>query len=171
MKSKIAQVWIETVIYTLIGLSILGLLIAVATPKINQMVDKSTLVNSFDSLNTLNEQIRDTMTAAGNQREILLTVKKGEYNIDGNRSFFSFVLKNSNFKYSEIGVTFKQGDINVLTTDRGNKKYDVLFFLNYSSFNITYDNKNILKQLTASPNGYNLIIQNKGNNQINFETR
>lgn len=171
MKSKIGQIWVETVVYTLIGLSILGLLIAVLTPKVNQMIDKSTLAHSLDSINGLNQQIMDTMVASGNQREILLVFKTGEYDIDGGNNVISFILRNSNYQYSQDGVLFKQGDVNIITTDRGNKKYDVLFFLNYSSFNVTYNNEKILKQLTSSPNGYTLIVQNKGNKQLNFETR
>jgi len=37
---KRAQVWVETVIYTLIGLSIMGVVLAVAIPKINETKDK-----------------------------------------------------------------------------------------------------------------------------------
>ena len=170
-KTKYSQIWVETVVYTLIGLSILGMIIAVITPKINQMIDKTTLTHSLESLNSINEQIMDTMTSAGQQREIILNAKKGEYVINGLDDTFYFILKNSNYKYSQPGIIFPQGDIEVLTSNKTAGKYDVVFLLNYSSFNLTFYNEDGVKQLTSSPVEYNLLIQNKGNKQLNFEIR
>ena len=36
-----AQAWVETVVYTLIGLTIIGIVIGMATPKIKSMTDEA----------------------------------------------------------------------------------------------------------------------------------
>ena len=41
MKLKRGQVWVETVIYTLIGLAIIGVVMAAALPKINERKDEN----------------------------------------------------------------------------------------------------------------------------------
>ena len=38
---KRGQIWVETVIYTLIGLTIIGLLLAVSKPQIDKQKDKA----------------------------------------------------------------------------------------------------------------------------------
>ena len=60
---KRGQIWVETIVYTLIGLAIIAMLVAVAKPKINQMTEKAVITQTMESLNTLNEQIFDTITA------------------------------------------------------------------------------------------------------------
>lgn len=169
LNQKKSQVWIETVIYTLIGLAIMGLIIAVMTPKINQMTDKTILIHSTESLTNLNQQIFEVLTSAGNQRQALLNIKKGEYVIDSLNNSIYFLLKSTGLKYSQPDFLFNQGEVDVLTIDKGNKKYDVYLFLNYSSLNITFNNKKINKQLTSSPTAYKILIQNQGNKQLNFE--
>jgi type II secretory pathway pseudopilin PulG len=167
---KRGQIWVETVVYTLIGLAIIAMLVAVAKPKINQMTEKAVITQTMESLNTLNEQIFDTITASGNQREITLLIKKGEYFIDSPNDNIYFILRDSSYKYSQPNISFKQGDIYVLTHDKGNKEYDIYLMLNYSSFNITYFNKDVNKTLTSAPSAYTLLVQNLGNKQINLET-
>ncbi|MBM3247766.1 hypothetical protein FJZ17_04490, partial [Candidatus Pacearchaeota archaeon] len=85
MFKKRGQIWIETVIYTLIGLTIIGILLSIVTPKINQMNDKSLIIQSINSLNKIDEQISSTMVAAGNSRQIKKAFKKGEYIISPSR--------------------------------------------------------------------------------------
>jgi uncharacterized membrane-anchored protein YitT (DUF2179 family) len=36
MKERIGQIWIETVLYTLIGLALIGMVLAFIMPKINE---------------------------------------------------------------------------------------------------------------------------------------
>lgn len=169
LNQKKTQVWIETVIYTLMGLAIMGMIIAVMTPKINQMTDKAILTHSTESLTNINQQIFEVLTSVGNQRQAILNVKKGEYYIDSLNNSIYFVLKSTGLKYSQPGFLFNQGEVDVLTVDNGNKKYDVYLFLNYSSLNITFNNQKINKQLTSSPTAYDILIQNKGNKELNFE--
>ena len=157
-----SQIWVETVIYTLIGLTIMGIVISVITPKINQMTDKAVIEQSTESLNKINEAFSDILLSSGSQQQVNLLVKKGEYLIDaiGNRIVFNF--KNSNYKYSELNLSFKKIDVYVLTIDQGNKKYDVSLWLNYSYLNLTYNDKKENKFLTTAANPYPVVISNIG---------
>ena len=58
-REKRAQVWVETVIYTLIGLVIMGLLIGVTTPKIKEMNDKIILGQTKDYVMNVLDQKMD----------------------------------------------------------------------------------------------------------------
>jgi len=168
---KRGQIWIETVIYTLIGLSILGAVIAIVTPRITQMNDRVIITQTMDSMNKMNEQIRDALIYAGSQREILLMVKRGEYLLDGTNNVIYFFLKNTGYQYSELNSSFNQGDVTILTTEKGNKKYDISLMLNYSRFNVTYTGKDMNKTFTSAPTAYRLLIINEGggDRRIDFQ--
>ena len=162
-RGKKGQVWVETVIYTLIGLTIMGAIIAVVTPKITQMNDKILLTQTIDSMNQMNEQIQDTFLYPGSQREITLMVKKGEYSIDGTNDKIEFLLKNTGLLYSQPNIPIKQGDLEILTVEKpGGKKYDILLTLNYRDSNLTYQDKDQNKTLTAAPLAYRLLVINNG---------
>jgi len=165
---KRGQVWVETVIYTLIGLTIIGVLISIASPKINQMKDKAILGQVVDSLNELNSKIMETLVSPANSRQVTLGVQKGEYVIDSINNSIYYVLRGTGYLYSEPGELVSQGDIYVKTISRNNK-YDVYLSLNYSSYNITYAGKDTNKILTPASAAYTLLIQNQGNKKLNIE--
>ena len=56
-RPKRSQVWVETVIYTLIGLAVIGILLAAAKPKIDEMRDKLVVEQTIDSMNSIDEKI------------------------------------------------------------------------------------------------------------------
>lgn len=160
LNTKRSQIWIETVIYTLIGLVILGILLSIVTPKINQIRDKTILTQTIDSLNVLNEEISETLIAPGNKREVLLSVSKGEYVIDAKNETIYYLLKDSTYMFSQLDQVTASGNILVLTK-KGKKNYDVYLTLNYSSYNITYEGKDIIREFTQAPVPYRLLIENK----------
>ena len=159
---KQSQVWVETVIYTLIGLTIMSIIIGVVTPKINQITDKAVLTQSKDTLNQINDQVQEILSATGSQRDILLTIKKGEYFIDGSQDSISYILRGTSALISQPNEYVKSGDINILTIAKSNKRYDVYLTLNYSAYNLTYNGKDVNKTLTTAPAGYRLLFINKG---------
>ena len=55
---KKGQVWIETVVYTLIGLSIIAIILTMAMPQIDKMKDKSVVEQTATALNELKSQLR-----------------------------------------------------------------------------------------------------------------
>jgi type II secretory pathway pseudopilin PulG len=161
MFKKRGQVWIETVIYTLIGLTIIGILLSIVVPKINQMNDKALILQSINGLNKIDEQISSTLAAAGNSREIDIAFKKGEYVIYPQGSQIIFVLKSTGLKYSEPGQTTVQGEVNVTTLER-NKQYDIYVSLDYSYLNLTFNYDKQNKTLSPSSVGYKLVAENNG---------
>jgi len=161
MIRKKAQVWIETVIYTLMGLAIIGILISIVTPKVNQMIDGSVIAQSVATLNKIDEQISDVVITPGNTRQVNLFFKKGEYMIDGTNSTIYYILRNTNLLYSQINTTVKSGEVRILTL-QNKDSYTVFASINYPKLNITYENKNINKTLTVAPAGYGLILENRG---------
>lgn len=167
---KRAQVWIETVIYTLIGLVILGLLIGVTTPKIKQMSDKLILGQTTDYvMNVLDQKIIEIRGSPENERLLNLRIKKGELLIDGVNNLIWFKITDSNYKASEVGVPVYQGNILQLTEEK-NGKYTINLILNYSNYlNLTFNGQDIKKTFTTSPTDYQIQLQSKANNQINIK--
>jgi len=163
MIKKRGQIGVEVVIYTLIGLAIMAIVLASVTPKIKEYSDRAVLKQTEESLNSLDEIISAVQLADGNQREANFRIKKGEIIINPKEDSIKFILKNSNLKYSQPGVAFSSGNINILTEDVADG-YDITLFLNYTeTLNLTVNNlesDNI--QLTSSPNLYRLIIKYVG---------
>ena len=58
VKMKRGQVWVETVIYTLIGLTIMGLLLAFVKPAIDEKRDQIVIGNSLEIINSIDSQIK-----------------------------------------------------------------------------------------------------------------
>ena len=172
MYKKRAQIWIETVTYTLIGLAIIGAVMAVMVPRINEASDKAVIGQVIDSLNLINNQMSEVTLSVGAQREIAINVKKGEYVIDSVNEQIYYVLDGTSVLYSQPGEEIKNGDI-IIKTEQGliGSKYKITLKLNYPSLNITYHDRDEEKRLTNAPTAYRLLIQNKGtaSKQINLE--
>jgi len=166
--SKLGQVWIETVIYTLIGLLIIGALIAIVTPRINQMKDKATIGQTIEAMNAFNSKFLETASFPANTRQVVFNIKKGNYVIDSLNDSFYYVLEGSNLEYSEINEIIKNGDLNIKTVSR-NSKYDIYISLNYSSYDLFYNSEDNVKTLTPASLSYNLLIENLGDKKINIK--
>ena len=57
MMRKKGQIWIETVLYTLIGLSLIGLVLAFVTPKINEARDNLVIEQTKDVMKIFDDKI------------------------------------------------------------------------------------------------------------------
>jgi hypothetical protein len=75
--SKRGQIWVETVIYTLIGLSLIGLVLAIVTPKINDYRDRTVIDQTIESLNLFDEKVGEVLGAPGNARVVEFRMKRG----------------------------------------------------------------------------------------------
>ena len=60
-KGKRGDVWISAVLYILIGLAIMGLLLMVVRPRIEQMRDSITIDQTLATMNRLDETISRTI--------------------------------------------------------------------------------------------------------------
>jgi hypothetical protein len=158
--SKGGQVWVETVIYTLIGLTIIGIVLTAAKPRIDAKKDEIFIEQSIESLGNINEKIYSSVNAAaGSKRSVVLKIGNGRLVIDMAEDTISWILESS-FEYSEVGSTIPIGSINVTTT--GSDPYEVELKMGYP-FDIRYSGENSgTKELNEASVPYKLFIENKG---------
>jgi hypothetical protein len=163
-----AQVWVETVIYTLIVLTIIGIFMSFAKPKIEEIQDKSIVEQSVDMLNEIDGIMSQIVQGGvGNQRVIELGIKKGTLKVDSINDQIIFEI-DGKYAYTEPGLNGEPGTpvsigkITAITQER-NRIKRVTLISNYSSiYNITYQNKEEEKILSKAPIPYRLTISNKG---------
>ena len=75
-KNNSGQVWVETVIYTLIALTMMGAVLAFALPKIEEIQDKSIIDQSINAMKDINNVILSVVQGgAGNKRIIETNIK------------------------------------------------------------------------------------------------
>jgi type II secretory pathway pseudopilin PulG len=152
------QVWVETVIYTLIGLTIIGIVMAAALPKINSKKDEMIVGQSIEALRNIDAKIRDAQKVAGNRRIVDLEIKKGKFIIDMEKDTISWIM-NSRFQYSELGVPISLGWLNVTT--REGDPWEIEIKTEYFA-DLRYEGSDIgTKQLDISPTAYKFSIENK----------
>jgi type II secretory pathway pseudopilin PulG len=164
MLKKRGQVWIETVIYTLIGLALIGVVLAIISPKITETRDRITVEQSIDSLSVLDEKIEEVINRGpGNVRIIpSFQIRRGELFI--NSSYDNIILAINDIKkpYSEPGEAIEIGSVLVIS-EEGQKYSPVNLMLNYSGVaNITYAGVNQLKKFTSASVPYKFSITNLG---------
>ncbi len=163
---KKGQVWIESVLYTLIGLAIIGLLLVVTRPKISQTQDDFIIQQTITALGSLDNKITEVQIATGNRREIEFQLSRGELLIDSINSRIQWTLKGSNFMYSEPGSQAQVGNIKVLTTKQADT-YDITLTLDYLNRNkITVDSGTLAKTLTPVRVPYKIFVENTGKDTI-----
>ena len=160
MKKKRGQVWVETVIYTLIAFVMIGLVLAYAKPEIEKLQDKAIIEQSIAMVKDIDSTIL-TMGGQGNQRLIELGIKKGVLKIDGVGDLIVFEIE-SKYTYSEPGTDISDGNLIIHTGKRG--KFNIVNLTrDYSEeYNITYQGKDELKSLSKASIPYKLLISNKG---------
>ena len=158
--NKKGQIWVETIIYTLIAFALIGLVLAFVKPKIEEIRDKGIIEQSISVLEDIDLIIK-TLGDPGNQRVINLGISKGVFNIDGENNKLFFEIE-SRHVYSEPGRNITIGDIIVLTEKKG-KINDVMLTRDYEGeYDITYQNKNELRKISKASTPYTLLIANKG---------
>lgn len=168
MKKK-GQVWVETITYTLIAFVMIGLVLSFIKPKLEEMQDKAILEQSVRMLKEIDVMISEVGEGViGNKRKLELNLKKGSLEISSENDSIIFKL-DSRHIYSEPGQEYIEGNLAVLTMEKG--KYNkVTITRNYENlYNITYKEKEDSKIITKAPNPYNFFISNKGGSQIDIE--
>jgi type II secretory pathway pseudopilin PulG len=156
---KGGQIWIETVIYTLISLTLIGFVLSYATPKIESYKDKINLEKTISFLIALDTKINEIKDVSGNKRIIDFTINKGELKIIPEENKIIFEMK-SKYQYSEPGKSFEENGFEIITKEKGEEN-EIKIEKEYS-YNITYDNSEENKTLSKSPTPYKIVISNKG---------
>ncbi|MDD5193488.1 MAG: hypothetical protein PHF67_02775 [Candidatus Nanoarchaeia archaeon] len=166
---KKGQVWIETAIYTVIGLTIIAILLAVVTPQIDKTKDAGIVRQTIDAMNILSSKISEMEQAGGNIRIIDLKISKGRLEIDAENNSIKYYLEDTRLEMSQPGQDIKDGDL-YIRTEKVGSKFKIFITRYYDNINITNDNKEETKVLQAATTTYKLQIENVGDNSINQKT-
>ena len=161
LKRKQGQVWMETLLYTVVGLAIMGTVLSFAIPKLEQNKERAIIAEQISTLKTLDALVLDLANApAGNTRVYSVSIDKGALTIDGSKDTISFSIPEIGLKYSEEGVSVKDGRVSVLTSSVGKKKYkiDLSTYYEVSGINITTDRQDRIMEFTPAPTPYTLQI-------------
>lgn len=157
--SSRGQVWVETVIYTLIGLAVIGLLLGASKPKIEKMKDRAIIEQTIITINEISSKIYDVQIAPGNRRILDLKVAKGRFYINSSKDTIGWILDSAH-KYSELGKEVSIGNLKIITKE--GDPYNVEIYMNYSPVNITAGGAKNYVSYDSSPSPYRLSIENKG---------
>ena len=157
-KGKKAQLWIETVIYTLIGLAIIGILLTFSKPKIDEIQDKLLIEQTIDSLNKIDSKIYEVQSVPGNKRIMDVKLSKGKLVIDAQNDRIEWIIESS-YKYSEPGTVINLGNLKVLTS--GTSPYTINLSIPYT-LDLTYNFADDYKEFDAAPSPYSLGVENLG---------
>ena len=158
-----AQIWVETAIYTLIGLTIIAIVLSVAMPQIEKVKERSIISQTEEALILLNNEILKVEQAPGNLKIVNFKITKGKLDIDSQNNKIIYILENTKLEFSEEGSEIIEGDITYKTNKVG-KSFDVSLELSYDSIDITFDEVDQLKTLQAAPSSYKIRINNVGDN-------
>lgn len=166
LKSKLGQVWVETIIYTLIAFVIIGLVLSFANPQIGKIQDRTIIEQSTRIMEEINTII-NSIGVPGNKRLIEISVRKGNFLIDAVGDEIIYQVE-TELDYSEPGENITSGNVIINTQEKGAFNL-VTLRNNYTSFNLTYEGKEQQKTLSKSSTSYKLFITNKGSSVIDFE--
>lgn len=154
------QVWIETVIYTLIAFVMIGLVLSYAKPKIEELQDRAILQQSTEMMKQIDSTIL-TMGGAGNQRILELGIKEGSLKLDCINDKIIFELQSKSL-YSEPDKQINDGNIIVLTQKKTGYNLVTLTRDYSADYNLKFEGNKILKVISKASNPYKLLILNEG---------
>lgn len=154
------QVWVETVVYTLIGLTILGILLVASKPKLDEMKDRNLIDQAINSLGKIHEEVENVGSRArGNVRKIELNVGKGAFYINGTGDSLYWEIE-TGFMFSEENAYFTIGVANV-TTIRASP-WKTKLKVEYPNYNITFNEQNNETEFFESSAPYTFYVERLG---------
>ena len=160
-KTNRAQVWVETVIYTLIGFALIAAVLTFAKPKIEEIRDKAIIEQSISLMKDLDNTIIEIVQGgSGNKRVLETSIKKGEMTIDSIEDKIIFKI-DGKYLYSEIGKEIQDGNLVIKTEKLGNLNR-VTLERNYEDYNITFNGKEENKIITKGATPYKISLWNRG---------
>jgi type II secretory pathway pseudopilin PulG len=156
MKNRRGQIWVETVIYTLISFALMGLVLAFVIPKIQETQDKGIIEQSIGVLQDIDSVIKN-LGGPGNQRVLELGLNKGSLTFNSDSETIVFYLE-GNYQYSQPGENVSIGKIIANTNNKG--KINILTLtLNYNGeYNLTLSDQDSVKTISKSPVPYKILI-------------
>lgn len=157
---KSGQVWVETVIYTLIALSLIAILLAFAKPKIDETRDKLIIEQTIESMNSINDEIISVQIAPGNKRVLSVKISKGSFYLDPTTDEISWEIEDSKYKYSEIGQEVSLGNLDILTEE--SQPYRIIISTEHPVDFTNDGSETDLLRVDAASAPYQFTITNEG---------
>ena len=160
---KRGQIWVETVIYTLIAFALIAAVLAFVKPKIQELQDKTVIEQSITLMKGIDSAIREIVQhGAGNKRELEITIKDGSLVFDARNNKIIFEM-DTNYLYSEVGKEIPEGDLIILTTETSGG-YHIKIEKDYSleNYNLKFEGEDTSKTITKGATSYTLFFSNKG---------
>lgn len=154
----------------MIAFVLIGLVLGFAKPKIEEVQDQAIIEQSQQILQQIDSIIQEVSEkGVGNKRKIELSIRKGQFNINGINDSIEFYIEGKHM-YSQPGEAFEEGNIEILTEEKG-KTYIVTMKRKYENFDIKYTGKDEIKRILRGSSAYRIYITNNGgvNNTINFQ--
>jgi len=166
MKKRSGQVWVETVIYTLIAFVLIGTVLAFVKPKIDELQDKAIIEQSIGIMENINNLILSSIQGGeGNRRVIDIVIKKGSLTIDSQQNKLVFEI-DSAYLYSEEGIEIKERGVDVLTRKVGSQNVVTLTNNYLGRYEIMIDSDNSqVKTLSKASTFHKISIANKGKDE------
>jgi len=159
--NKKGQVWIETVIYTLIAFILIAAVLAFAKPKIEEIQDKAIIEQSIILMKDLDSTISEIVQGgSGNKRILETSIKKGEMTINAVDDEINFEIE-SRYVYSEPGKEIQDGNLVTKTEKMGDLNI-VMINRYYDDYNITFNGKDENKIISKAATPYKISVWNKG---------
>lgn len=174
LKNSNAQIWVETAVYTLIGLALIAVLITMANPQIQKIKDKAIIEQTISAMNILDSKILEVQQSEGRVGKVVFKIAKGKLEINSVEDSIQYVLEDTKLELSEPGSEIKQGNI-ILKTEKSGARFNIILLMKYS-IDITNKNNENIKILQEGATPYDILIENKGSSlepgtttQIDFE--
>ncbi len=165
-EKKCAQVWVETAIYTLMGLTIIAILLSVAMPQIDKIKDRGVLRQTHEAMNVLDGKISEVRYSdPGNSRVVNLKIAKGKLEINPEEDKIVYTLENTRLEASEPDLDIEEGNM-ILKTERYGSRFKITLTANYEDVDIVYREVDESKILQAGATDYQIFIENKGDNDV-----
>ncbi|MBU2496542.1 MAG: hypothetical protein KJ767_00595 [Nanoarchaeota archaeon] len=160
--NKKGDIWISVIIYTLVGLTAIGILLAIVQPRIQEMRDGITIKQTIEALHEFDSSLRSTLVAPGNKRNVEFKISAGKLDILPEKDLIVWSMESTN-KFSEPDILVREGSISILTEK--NQPYTISLILNYTNvaditFNMDMEEK--AKTLAQASSPYILSIENFG---------
>jgi hypothetical protein len=159
--SKRGQVWIETVIYTLIAFILIAAVLAFVRPKIQEIQDKAIIDQSISLMKDLDATILEIVQGgSGNKRVLETSIKKGDLLINAIDDEIDFDIE-SKYVYSEPGKEINDGNLVITTTKMGDLSIVNINRI-YDDYNVTFAGSDANKIISKAATPYKLSVYNRG---------
>ena len=163
MMNRHAQIWIETVLYTLIGIALIGLVLSYVFPKIQDTQERLLIEQTIESLHALDEVIAVVLERGpGNVKSYGFEMGRGTLFIDAERYEIKVVIAGLSTEYSEPGVEIDDGRILLLTTkEQQGMSISMKLIYGNIGINLTMQGSDESRTFTQAATPYTFFVENR----------